>query len=549
MEGHAATQDRETTRTRLARDTSLLLLLLLLAGGLRAWSIRHTEVASRDSIGYIRYVHELETQPLDQVLRKNQHHPGYPAVLLAVSRPVRHWLGGTTPTAMQLSAQLTSALTGVLLVIPMFYLGRLLFDRSIGFWAAALFQCLPVSSHVMADGLSDPTFLLIAAITLLAAVLALRSGRLAWFAVCGFGTGLAYLTRPEGVLLGGSVGLVLLAAQALPAFRRPWRNVAAAGAALILAAVVVGAPYAATIRSFTNKTTGHRMMGDQDYKHWEGEERSEVRPMAARPLFATVLATWGPRNSLPWGLRAIGIEVDRGFGYVAWLPALLGLWWYRRGLREPGAAVLLLVCLLQTLVLWRVSYVMGYVSDRHVLILVLCGSFWAVAAVRDLPRRLEAASPWLAAHGLTRYGPAWSLVLLLGLTGGGLASTLKPLHSNRAGHHAAGLWLAQHARPADEVFDPYCWSQFYAGKIFEEGIPLPVPAGHQPVGYVVLEQSDNAHARLPFVPIARELAAQGRRVYRWVPSPKARKRDKAEEVDVYAVPIAAYRTVLSHHQW
>src|SRR5947209_19662161 len=109
MEGPAATQAREAPPARRWHDARLLLVLLLLAGGLRAWSIRHTEVASRDSIGYIRYVHELETLPLRQVLKNNQHHPGYPAVLLAVSLPVRHFLG-TTPAALQLSAQLTSGL-------------------------------------------------------------------------------------------------------------------------------------------------------------------------------------------------------------------------------------------------------------------------------------------------------------------------------------------------------------------------------------------------------------------------------------------------------
>jgi hypothetical protein len=530
----------------------LLLLLLILATGLRAWSIRHTEVASRDSIGYIRYVHELETQRLRKVLRNNQHHPGYPAVLLAVSLPVRYWLGGTTPTTMQLSAQLTSALTGVLLVIPMFCLGRLLFDRGGGFWAAALFQCLPVGAHVMADGLSDPTFLLIAAVTLLAAGYGFRSGRLLPFAICGVGTGLAYLTRPEGVLLGGAVMLVLLGAQALPASRRAWAQVLRAGAVLILATVIVGLPYALTIRSFTNKTTGHRMWGDRDYKKHPGEDLSERRPpqiVGGRQVFATTLAAWGAQASIPWCVEALGIELDRGFGHVAWLPALLGLWWYRARLREPGAAVLLLVCLLQAVVLARVCYVMGYVSERHVLIIVLCGSFWAAAALQHLPGRLSAASAWLAVLGRPHCRMAWSLVLLLSLVGSGLAATWKPLHGNRAGHHAAGLWLADHADPADPVFDPYCWSHFYAGKIFQEGVPQPVALDGQSVGYVVFEQSDNAHARLPFVPIARELMAQGRVVYRWVPSPRARKRDKAEEVDVYAVPIEIYGTILGRHNW
>jgi hypothetical protein len=565
MEGPALAapaQGSEAWRTRAWRDGCLILLLLLLAGGLRAWSLAHTEVASRDSIGYIRYVHELENFPLRKVLNQNQHHPGYPAVLLAVSLPVRHFCGGTTPAAMQLSAQLTSSLTGVLLVIPMFYLGRSLFDRGVGFWAAALFQCLPLGSRSMADGLSDPTYLLIAATTLLLSFRALRGSSAFLFGLCGLGAGLAYLTRPEGVVFALAPGLLLLGGQAVRAWRRPWAQFLDCGAMLLLATLAVGGPYAAVIGSFTNKTTGHRMVGETDYKHWEGEELSLAYPGArensqptelvrpiGRPLLASVVAVWGPRSNVPWGLRAIGIETAKGFGYVAWLPALLGLWWFRDRFRDPGAWLMLLVCLVQVLVLWRVAYVMGYVSERHVLILILCGSFWAVAAVRSMPARLAAWSPWLARQGLAKHAPACSACLLLAVTAQGLPAALKPLHTNRAGHHAAGLWLAEHAQPADQVFDPFCWSHFYAGKVFQEGIPQAAPPGYRPVGYVVFEKSDNPHARLPYFPIAKELMEHGKLVYRWLPPPRVRQRDRAEEVDIYAVPIEAYLTVLERHQW
>src|SRR5262249_29172585 len=131
------------------QDLGLLLLLIGLATGLRVWLITHTEVAARDSIGFIRYALQLERQPWSEVLSKFQQHPGYPAVLLLVSWPVRAALGGTDAVSMQLSAQIASALAGILLVIPMYYLGRELFDRSAGFWGAALFQCLPVAARVL----------------------------------------------------------------------------------------------------------------------------------------------------------------------------------------------------------------------------------------------------------------------------------------------------------------------------------------------------------------------------------------------------------------
>src|SRR5439155_4916370 len=182
------------------RELALLAELLLLAAGSRAWLIGHTEVAARDSVGFIRYALELERDPWKEVLERNLQHPGYPAVLLAVSWPVRYFLGGTNPLSMQLSAQLASALTGVLMVIPMYYLGRDLFGRRAGFWGTVLFQCLPISARVMSDALSEATFLLFTTMAVWLAVRALRGQSVARFAGCGFFSGLAYLTRPEGAL-------------------------------------------------------------------------------------------------------------------------------------------------------------------------------------------------------------------------------------------------------------------------------------------------------------------------------------------------------------
>ena len=199
-----------------------LLLLLLFASGLRVWQVSHTEVAARDSIGFIRYAWELQRQPWPDVVRRAEQHPGYPLVILATSLSVRHFYHGPESILMQLSAQLASAIAGVLLVVPMFYLGKELFDRRVGFWATLLFQCLPDSSRVLADGLSEGVFLLLAATGLLLAVRALRGGSWILFGVCGLCSGLAYLTRPEGALIAAATGLVLLIVQMSPASRRSW---------------------------------------------------------------------------------------------------------------------------------------------------------------------------------------------------------------------------------------------------------------------------------------------------------------------------------------
>jgi hypothetical protein len=293
---------------------------------------------------------------------------------------------------------------------------------------------------------------------------------------------------------------------------------------LILAALLVAGPYMSVIGGFTNKPTPNRMLN-------LGGEPAVVTPLAAASATTPLLAVWAPdlsegsRTTLWWGLWALGCEVTRCFHYVVWLPVLLGMWWFRGLIRtSPGACVVLLVCLLQSVVLVRMAMVVGYLSERHVQLLVMCGTFPAVAVVLALGDKL-------ARLGLGRW-PA--TILLLALAGFGFSSTVKPLHANRAGHRAAGVWLAAHAHPDDRIDDPFCWAHFYAGKVFQEIHPIPRDRSYEPRRWVVLEESDNQHSRLPMLWWCKKLAGMGTLVYKWEPQGKHAKTQS--RVQVYEVP-------------
>src|SRR6185503_1575345 len=135
---------------------------------------------------------------------------------------VRYVRGGIDPEGMRLSAQLASSLAALLLVIPMFFLGKELFDRRVGFWGALIFQWLPVSAHVLSDGLSEALFLLFTASALLFAVHAVRGAGWRHYVLCGACTALSYLTRPEGALVALALGATMLGSQMWPAWRRSW---------------------------------------------------------------------------------------------------------------------------------------------------------------------------------------------------------------------------------------------------------------------------------------------------------------------------------------
>ncbi len=530
--------DRTTAVRRGWPDAALLAVLFAVAVLIHGWIIAHTEVAARDSIGFIRYALELQNQPWLEVLRHAEQHPAYPVALLAVSYPVRYFVG-VTCESMMLSAQLASALAGILLVVPLFYLGRELFDRRVGFWAALLFQVLPSASRITSDGLSDSTYFLLATTALVLAARALRRRSLIELALCGLSSALAYLTRPEGALIGLVVLLVSLCLQAARSTRWPWRHALAGALVLTLGFMAAAGPYMGVIGSFSRKPTSRKFLNLCDETDTLPPPPDQVR-VPRGPLLAvwwsglwSGCSTHRTRPPLVWGVWALVRELVRASQSVLWLPMLLGLWRFRgRLVRSPGLLVVFLVVIVYALIVARMAVVVGYLSERHMLFLVLCGTLWAAAELVWWGDRLAA---FLAGRGdplPARWRLAVVTVCLSVLPAALATDAFHPLHANRAGHRAAGLWLRAHFRPGDEILDPFCWAHYYAGAVFAEG--LPTPPGAQRARYVVLEGSNNQHSRLPLMVIARQLATHAVPVYRWVPQP-GQRCERAAEVIVYAI--------------
>ncbi len=509
-------------------DRRYLAVLIVLAVALRVWQVSHTEVTSRDSIGYIRIAWQLEHDDWRKVLPNSSQHPLYPLAVLAASVPVRHYYHGDLALAMQFSAQLASCVASVLLVVPMYYLGRELFDRRTAFWAALLFQCLPATGKMMADGLSEPLFLFCVSTALLFASRGLRSGSAPAFVLAGAASGLAYLTRPEGLVVAGTTGLVLVLVQLRARSRAPWRRFLLGGAALAVGTLLVAGPFMKLIGGFTVKNTARwvsdpRVLAEPPAT---GQEHAQARLSPAISVRPVLWAVWwgdkhppqdGPSARSLWAVQALGAVLAKAFFYVFWVPAVLGLWWCRDRFRQaPGAWVLTLTSLLIALVLYRVARLMGYLGERHMVLILLCGVYWAAAGLLAVVDRL-------------RNGYVAAAVLLV-VAGVPLAKTLETLHGDRAGFRAAGCWLAQHACPGDYVKDPYSWAHYYAGRVFSEGC-VGVPAHAPPVSYVVLERSSNAHPHLPEVQDALKDVERGRPVQSW---PVRRGKERAEVV-VYEV--------------
>jgi hypothetical protein len=386
---------------------------------------------------------------------------------------------------------------------------------------------------------------------LLAAVQAVQQRSVVHFGLSGLATGLAYLARPEGALVAIAALLVLGIMQARAVTRWPWRRALTGAASLLAGAAVMAGPYMAVIGAVTVKPGALKLLNNvrptdtlgELFQPGEGEEARRTTPLATgAPLLAACsLAVWwmDEQRGMPppwwWGAKTLLVETGHALAYLGWVPALLALGWYPDPLRRPGTWVVLVLCGLVSLLLIRVAVGIHYLSERHTLVLAMCISLWAGAGLVRIADRLPG---WLAMLLRRPLAPrlggviagAWLLVSVAWC----LPTALKPLHANRMGHREAGRWLAANAGPADPIIDPFCWAHFYSGRFLSEPRP-----GDPMAKFVVLTHSNNPHGRLSGIDKARQLAEQGSMVFRWTPTPVERKRYRAEEVLVYAVPLGA----------
>jgi 4-amino-4-deoxy-L-arabinose transferase-like glycosyltransferase len=512
-------------------DRLRLLVLLGLAVAVHGWVLTHTSVTARDGIGFARLALQLENPKLGQpgadadtvtrsivdVFREAQHPPGYPIIVWMVSLPVRVFSSADLPDQMLLAARLASAIAGVLIVIPAYWLGRMLFSKWAGLATAAMLQCLPVFARVSSDGLTEGWYLLCLLTSVILAVRAVREPGVGGFLLCGLMTGITYLFRPEGLLVGVAVVVLILGL----VWRGRWSCPESLSGitALMVGICVAATPYMLLIGGLTNKPTGDGLM---KIRHWRTQLLGQAEKAGAADSVATgsypLLASWyvpaeGGSRML-WAIGAFLKEGLKACHYTSAFLALAGIIFIRRRLlAEPWVAVPL-YCLLvnvgvvMVLVGFKVdSAGRSYISERHMLPMAVIGMVYAAGF-------LEPLGSWLG-RKLNLPAMTCSWLVLLGVCGSGLPAIAKPLHENRFGHVQAGRWLRQQLQASDTIVDPFEWAQYFAGRTLTE-IPGDPPGSR--VVYAVLEGEDGApNSHLPRYQAAVNVARdhRARLVYHW----------------------------------
>ncbi len=313
-------------------------------------------------------------------------------------------------------------------------------------WLGVLLIFLaPVPDRVMADALSESTFLLFWCWGLWAALRFLRDGRFGWLPVVVGCAVPAYLTRPEGLLLPAGLAATLMLMPLVRAARLETRRWWAAVGFLVIAPLCLVGPFLAVKGGLGTKPAIARVLGLAQRSAPDAADRARPLDPNQTELVTVALAVKGTTGAVREILSTpllvpvvIGMFACKFFAGRARLQLFLGV--------LVGGWLLALV---------RLHMTCGYATAHHAMIL---GLLFLPAAAPGLA--------WLIGK-LPRMTPAMgriAVVAVLGLYAAWNGPALwQPLNGECAGYRLAGAWLADpaHAPVEAKVVDLPGWSLFY----------------------------------------------------------------------------------------
>lgn len=438
--------------------------IMLLAAGLHLLGMARAQLPAQDGLKFIRVARQFRQRPWIDVIRGTDQHPLYPAAI-ALAEPAAAALVGPGPDSWRIAAQGVSALASIALLLPLFGLSRALFGAGVAALACLIFAVLPLPTEVGHDTLGDSLALLAFTAALYFGQDALSRGKTAAYLACGLAAGLGYLTRPEALVAPLAViltgGLDLARRRIRDGGRSAARGATGRLAVLGLAFLVMVGSYALVKGEISEKLPLRLELG--------------LRPSSPPRKLVAATRTGLDDPRLDFSAKeesghgshlAVGVTItkllSRWSEDLGWIFPLFVAWGLVRvRAREEGAVasrLLLTYSLAYVAILVRHASVLGYLSNRHALTLVIAALPWAAAGVAICANR---AGGWFR-PGLARGLGIAGLVALIGV---GVGMQLKTPHLSRWGHREAGRWLAGHAGPADAVLDTRGWAAFVAGRV------------------------------------------------------------------------------------
>ncbi len=427
---------------------------LLMAGAaiLLGWVIRHSEASFADGLRYIHRAERIQADDFRGGLISGVDHPLHPLGIAVIHK----LLGGIDPGSWQLAASLLCFISAILLVVPTYLLALELFGEKAAWLGCVLVVVNPLVGYVVVNVLSESTFLLWWTFGLWGAVRFLREGRFLWLPLAiGFGA-LAYLTRPEGMLLPAALFVTLCLLPIMRATRINWPRWWQAMAFLLAGLVCLVGPYILAKGGLGTKPGIARVLGLAPGSQPLGLERERPLPQGQSTFdtyrIATVRMAKVFRAAVTppvflFSLFGVALAATNKSRIRAWL-------------------FLLIIFAASAIALVRLHATGGYCTVRHGLVPGLLLTLAAAHGMTWLMDKVAIPGRWLRlASKRLRPGPAvWSALILFFV----VIPNIRSLGPANAGpfsiYRETGRWIAQNAHDDGMVLDLTDWSLFFSAR-------------------------------------------------------------------------------------
>lgn len=420
------------------KEEKRLILLFGFALALRLIMVKWTYVMANDGVVYISMARDLFSGDFAAFSRENSH-PLYPLMLGAVQKIVYDW---------ELSGKIVSAITGSLLVIPFYLWGRANIGERTALYSTLFLAVNPYHVRYSADVITESTYVLFFFLAVIFSIDAASRKKVSLFACAGLFIGLAYLTRPEGIILL----LPLMAWTLFIKFPAPKLKIAALSV-LIVAVVIVALPYMLYLRSNYGKWL---ITGKYDVSRITGMQES---PGVAKPVSPGTSAEDMEKQKHPAGksARRLYTGIMNNLDHLAYLgkrfaetyhPLMTLLLLYgivRKKIAWAGKKAniyLLAVLLIYASILFRMHMVYQWFDRRHILPLAVLALYWAGAGFAYLVESLKKYSNKEKGALNSHHGKiaALCLIILMAMI---LPKSLKPQRVDKLSEKRVGIWLKE----------------------------------------------------------------------------------------------------------
>ena len=343
----------------------------------------------------------------------------------------------------------------IVLVIPVYLLALELFGERAAWVACLLMTVNPVVDDIVVNVLSESTFLVWWTFGLWCTVRFLRGGKFGWLpAAIGLG-GLAYLTRPEGMLLAAALAGTVVISPLFRATRIDWRRWRWAVAFLAAGPAIVIGPYVALKGGVGTKPGIARVLGLAPRAEPLALERGKPVP-AGQSMYQTYhLATIRM-------IKAFRVGVTAPLFPLALFGLVLAM-----GRPDRARAGLLLAIILaaSAFALVRLHATGGYCTARHGLIPGMLLTLAAAHAITWLMEKIAIPGRWLGlVREWVRPGPICRAAVVGALVFASLKiQDLGPFnHGPYSVYQATGEWLSCHTGNHEHVLDLTGWPLFFS---------------------------------------------------------------------------------------